>query len=121
MRPSIRGHIVRYVATHLPFKQYLPLEYLSDFVRKCATARSFIGSHVRERRAALMRGDKLTDESDVLQAMVENEGLWSEDEVTEYVSFLLQVRRHVHWTDSRRYSTSWCLDTTPRLAPWSGH
>jgi hypothetical protein len=86
MRPSIRGHIVRWVATHLPFKQYLPLEYLSEFVRKCATARNFIGSHVHARRAALKRGDKITDESDVLQAMVESEGLWNDAEVTEYVS-----------------------------------
>lgn len=109
MRPSIRGHIVRYVATHLPFKQYLPLEYLSDFVRKCATARSFIGSHVRERRDALMRGDKLTDESDVLQAMVENEGLWSEAEVTEYILNFM-VLGH----DTTACTLVWALDTLSR-------
>lgn len=95
MRPAIRGHIVRWVATHLPFKDWLPLERCSAFVRKCATARNFIGDHVRARRAALKNGDvkrKTTldssrdDEADVMQAMVEHEGLWNDAEVTEYVS-----------------------------------
>lgn len=90
MRPDIRGHIVRWLATHLPLRQYLPLHYFSDFVRKCATARGFIGQHVRERRESWRRGEKPdpNDDADVLQAMIEREDLWTDSEVVEYVSIV---------------------------------
>lgn len=93
MRPNIRGHIVRWLATHLPLREYLPLNAFSGFVRKCSTARSFIGHYVQERRMSCQRGKKRgpSDDGDVLQAMIENDGLWDDSEVVEYVSFAFKI------------------------------
>ena len=93
MRPNFRGHIVRWVATHMPLREHLPLDLFSSFVRKCSMARSFIGHYVRERRMAWQRGEKSGqgddgDDGNVLQAMIEQDGLWNESEAVEYVRLL---------------------------------
>lgn len=90
MRPNIRGHIVRWLATHMPLREYLPLEAFSGFVRKCSAARSFIGQHVQQRRMAWQRGEKrdASDDGDLLQGMIEHEGLWGDSEIIEYASIL---------------------------------
>ncbi|KAI6778466.1 Cytochrome p450 protein [Emericellopsis cladophorae] len=109
MRPSIRGHIERWTVTHLPFKQYLPLEAFSEFVRKCATARSVIRKHVQARRRAVNRGEKARDDADVLQAMVEATGLWDDEQVVEYILNFM-VLGH----DTTACTLVWALDTLAR-------
>lgn len=90
MRPTIRGHIIRWIVAHMPFREWLPMESCSEFVRKCARARIFLGEHVRRARLAFQRGEKTssTEDVSVLHAMVEHEGVWDDSEILEYVSLM---------------------------------
>lgn len=88
MRPTLQGHITRLAVAYTPFREHLPMELFSEFARKCASARRFIMGYVQQRRAALTQGNDKQDgdEAAVMQAMIENQGLWNDSEVVEHVS-----------------------------------
>ncbi|KAF4126920.1 Cytochrome P450 [Geosmithia morbida] len=95
MRPTVRGHVTRLMVAYMPFRSWLPMEALSEFASKCAAARDFILGHVRERRSAWERSKSRPGEHDaaLLQAMVENDGLWNDGEVVEHVlNFMILVQ-----------------------------
>lgn len=94
MRPTIRGHITRLTVAYMPFRKWLPMDTVSEFASKCAAARNFIMRHVKERRSSWTqsREKPIEHEAALLQAMVENDGLWDDAEVVEHVSALGHTR-----------------------------
>lgn len=111
MQPTLIGHIVNYLNSLFPIRQFLPIEECRGFIQSCTQAREFIVGMVAIRRRALEKGhDGETQEPDALQCLLDHsDPSWDDKSVVEYVLNLL-VLGH----DTTACSITWALHELSR-------
>lgn len=85
MKQSLSGHIIHYLSSYLPLRRLLPLEMNNNFLSSCAQIRELIWAHVRDCRCQINSGTK-TGTPNAIRLMMEQEPLWNDEEIVEYVS-----------------------------------
>jgi hypothetical protein len=85
MKQSLSGHIIHYLSSYLPLRRLLPIEMNNNFLSSCAQIRELIWAHVRDCRCQINSGTK-TGTPNAIRLMMEQEPLWNDEEIVEYVS-----------------------------------
>ncbi|CAI6090908.1 unnamed protein product [Clonostachys chloroleuca] len=88
MKQSLSGHIIHYLSSYLPLRRLLPLEMNNNFLSSCAQIRELIWAHVRDCRCQINSGTK-TGTPNAIRLMMEQEPLWNDEEIVEYILNLL--------------------------------
>ncbi|CAH0017328.1 unnamed protein product [Clonostachys rhizophaga] len=88
MKQSLSGHIIHYLSSYLPLRRLLPIEMNNNFLSSCAQIRELIWAHVRDCRCQINSGTK-TGTSNAIRLMMEQEPLWNDEEIVEYILNLL--------------------------------
>ncbi|RTE82668.1 hypothetical protein BHE90_002820 [Fusarium euwallaceae] len=111
MQPSLIGHLVNYLNSLFPIRQFLPLEECRVLVQSCTQAREFIIGIVAIRRRALEKGHvEETQEPDALQCLLDySDPAWDDKAIVEYILNLL-VLGH----DTTACSITWALHELSR-------
>ncbi|RSL71909.1 hypothetical protein CEP54_001101 [Fusarium duplospermum] len=111
MQPSLIGHIVNYLNSLFPIRQFLPIEECRELVQSCTQAREFIIGIVAIRRRALEKGHvEETQEPDALQCLLDHsDPSWDDKAIVEYILNLL-ILGH----DTTACSITWALHELSR-------
>ncbi|CAG9956312.1 unnamed protein product, partial [Clonostachys rosea f. rosea IK726] len=88
MKQSLSGHIIHYLSSYLPLRRLLPIEMNNNFLSSCAQIRELIWAHVRDCRCQINSGTK-TGTPNAIRLMMEQEPLWNDEEIVEYILNLL--------------------------------
>jgi hypothetical protein len=91
MQPSVIGHIVNYLNSLIPIRQFVPIRECTEFSQSCTRVREFISGLVTIRRDHCEQGYVKEDENrDALQCLLEySDPSWNDKSIVEYVSRLL--------------------------------
>ncbi|KAF4964519.1 hypothetical protein FZEAL_10860, partial [Fusarium zealandicum] len=111
MQPSATGHIVNYLNSLFPIRQFLPIQECREFAQCCAQVREFIVGLIAIRRTACKKGHaEKNREPDALQCMLDySDPSWDDKSVVEYILNLL-VLGH----DTTACSIIWALHELSR-------
>ncbi|KAM0274728.1 hypothetical protein ACHAPA_000832 [Fusarium lateritium] len=91
MQPSVVGHIVNYLNSLIPIRQFVPIRECIEFSQSCTRVREFIVGLVTIRRDHCAQGYvKENENRDALQCLLEySDPSWNDKSIVEYILNLL--------------------------------
>ncbi|KAL6923612.1 hypothetical protein ACHAPO_007849 [Fusarium lateritium] len=108
MQPSALGHIVNYLNSLVPVRQFVPIAECVEFSKCCTKVREFIFGLVNIRRSLSEKGH--TSNRDALQCLLEHtDAAWNDESIVEYVLNLL-ILGH----DTTACSITWAIHELSR-------
>ncbi|RBA17075.1 hypothetical protein FPRO05_01799 [Fusarium proliferatum] len=110
MQPSTFGHVINYLNSLIPIRQYLPMKECIEFSQSCARAREFIVGLMTIRRNQCEQGLGHEKNRDALQCLLEHaDPDWNDKRIVEYVLNLL-ILGH----DTTACSITWAVHELSR-------
>lgn len=92
MHFSTFGHVLNFINSAIPIRQFLPLRECREFTYQADRVRNWIRERVIERMTAMKNANGHNQTSDALQYMLEyTDSDWGVDQIVEYVSALLLI------------------------------
>ncbi|KAM0362590.1 hypothetical protein ACHAP4_001338 [Fusarium culmorum] len=108
MQPSALGHIVNYLNSLVPIRQFIPIAECVEFSKSCTMVREFILCLINIRRNLGEKG--FINNQDALQCLLEHDDAdWNDESLVEYVLNLL-VLGH----DTTACSITWAIHELSR-------
>ncbi|KAM0247960.1 hypothetical protein ACHAP5_003744 [Fusarium lateritium] len=91
MQPSVVGHIVNYLNSLIPIRQFVPIRECIEFSQSCTRVREFIIGLMTIRRDHCAQGYvKENENRDALQCLLEySDPSWNDKSIVEYILNLL--------------------------------
>ncbi|KAF5534232.1 benzoate 4-monooxygenase cytochrome P450 [Fusarium mexicanum] len=110
MQPSTFGHVINYLNSLIPIRQYVPIKECIEFSQSCARVREFIVGLMTIRRNQCEQGLVNEKNRDALQCLLEHtDPDWNDKSVVEYVLNLL-ILGH----DTTACSITWAVHELSR-------
>ncbi|RGP74239.1 hypothetical protein FLONG3_6151 [Fusarium longipes] len=108
MQPSAVGHVVNYLNSLVPIRQFVPIEECVEFSKSCRKVREFIFGLVTIRRSMSEKGH--TNNRDALQCLLDyTDSAWNDKSIVEYILNLL-ILGH----DTTACSITWAIHELSR-------
>ncbi|KAG7415702.1 Cytochrome P450 monooxygenase FUM15 [Fusarium oxysporum f. sp. rapae] len=112
MQPSTFGHVINYLNSLIPIRQYVPMKECIGFSQSCSRVREFIVGLMTIRRNQCEEGLVNEKYRDTLQCLLEHSDPdWNDKNVVEYVLNLL-ILGH----DTTACSITWAVHELSRRA-----
>ncbi|RBR21543.1 uncharacterized protein FIESC28_04811 [Fusarium coffeatum] len=108
MQPSAVGHIVNYLNSLVPVRQFVPIQECVEFSQSCSKVRDFIHGFVNIRRNLSEKGQ--SNHGDALQCLLDHDdAAWNDESIVEYILNLL-ILGH----DTTACSITWAIHELSR-------